>query len=61
MYYLNSKKYCLFQKYCYTVTEHYACFSAIPVEPGCNVCVCTSVSYTHLDVYKRQVWPHSMD
>ena len=50
------------------ITEHSTCFSANPVEAGCNVCIrtyccyfqmkdnyVTPVSYTHLDVYKRQV------
>ena len=45
----------LMSYYCHDITEHATCFSAIPVEPGCNVCMC-AVSYTHLDVYKRQLY-----
>ena len=35
--------------YCNDITEQSTSFSNVPVESSCN-----AVSYTHLDVYKRQ-------
>ena len=48
---VNSLPLYISRKYCYPITDHSTCFSAIPAESSFNVC---AVSYTHLDVYKRQ-------
>ena len=45
--------------YCYNITEHATCFRLSQWNPAV-MCVC-AVSYTHLDVYKRQVLDKSLN
>ena len=49
------KKMCSDLRYCYLITEQSTCLASVPEEFGCNVCGVRAVSYTHLDVYKRQM------
>ena len=51
---VSTKIYCYCDEYTYVIvlllnTERSTNISGIPAEPSCN-----AVSYTHLDVYKRQ-------